>query len=278
MFFLNHAYRNGLAYLLWRWLLKNNGKFVSSLDSYFFGPSRGFNDYNKLAQEYKESNIKPDKQYSILPTVLSMAGDCREKRIIDMGCGNGFFTVPLADKGAEMVWGIDNSQKQINFARRRVPLPNVKYVCADVFVDQLPQIDLVIAPFVANYARTASILKHFFKQIYSSLSTKGKLVLVIDLPNGKSLKRFGASKEFLDKATDEEMIQIDLYNIEKKICTLHSVYYRPQTVERLLGEVGFRKITWHKPIVSEVGIQSFGKDFWDGYGEDPELGYLTAEK
>ena len=178
MFFLNHAYRNGLAYLLWRWLLKNNGKFVSSLDSYFFGPSRGFNDYNKLAQEYKESNIKPDKQYSILPTVLSMAGDCREKRIIDMGCGNGFFTVPLADKGAEMVWGIDNSQKQINFARRRVPLPNVKYVCADVFVDQLPQIDLVIAPFVANYARTASILKHFFKQIYSSLSTKGKLVLV----------------------------------------------------------------------------------------------------
>jgi hypothetical protein len=56
------------------------------------------------------------------------------------------------------------------------------------------------------------------------------------------------------------------------------VYYTPATVEALLIKVGFRKVSWHRPVVSKEGVSKLGRDFWEGYVGDPELGYVTAEK
>lgn len=270
--------RNAVAYLLWRWLLGNCGRFVAGLDAYYFGPSRGMNDYDQLAASYSGSNIKPDKQYSILPTVLEMVGACGNKVITDIGCGAGFFTLPLAQRGATTVYGLDNSEAQIRLARQVSPHQAITYHTRDVFVDDLPPSDIIVAPFVVNYARTVPILAHFFRQLHAGLSPGGKIVLVVDLPNGRSLRRFGATKTLLGLKADQTVIQIDLFKDERIICTLTAVYYRPETIEALLREAGFRNITWHKPMVSAEGIAAMGANFWDGYTNDPELGYLTAEK
>ncbi len=278
MFYFPTVRKNGIAYLLWRWLLRNNGKFISELDKYYFGSSRGMNDYDFLASSYKKSNVKPDKQFSILPTVLKMVGNCKNKVVVDIGCGSGFFTIPLAELGASNVYGLDNSRAQIELAEKISPHPIVSYLLSDVFVDQLVPADIMVVPFVMNYARTIPILSHFFKQIHTGLRNGGKVVFVIDLPNGKSLKRFGAVKTLRGLPIDETDIQIDLFNEERKICTLTSIYYTPKTIKYLLKETGFRNVHWYKPIVSKEGICSMGPDFWKGYTADSELGYLTAEK
>lgn len=269
---------NAIAYLLWRWLMRNNGSFVAWLDAFFFGPSRGMNDYDSLAASYKRSNVKPDKQYSILPTVLEMVGDCTGKTVTDIGCGAGFFTLPLAELGAVRVYGLDNSQAQIGLADKVSFHPVISYFVRDAFVDPLPQSDIVVAPFVINYARTVPMLRHFFRQQYCCLNEGGKAVFVIDLPNGKNLKRFGAMKALASINADETEITINLFKDETKICTLTAVYYTMETVERLLRESGFRNILWHRPIVSKEGIDALGSGFWKGYVSDPELGYLVAEK
>ncbi len=270
---------NALAYLLWRWLLKDKGSFVSELDAFFFGASRGMNDYDLLAGNYTRSNVKPDKLYSILPTVLDMVGNCHDKTIIDIGCGAGFFTLPLAKLGASRVWGIDNSRAQIELASKVSFHSAINYVVADAFVQKssVPA-DVITAPFVVNYARTVPILKHFFDLIYSSLRESGKAVFVVDLPNGKCLKRFGATKTLLGPAVDETVIELELFNEEKSLCTLRAIYYTPETIERLFREAGFKNVRWHRPIISEEGIRAMGADFWNDYTADPELGYLTAEK
>jgi 2-polyprenyl-3-methyl-5-hydroxy-6-metoxy-1,4-benzoquinol methylase len=77
------------------------------------------NDYNKLGFKYRESGDKPDKFFSILPTVMRIIGDIRDKIVLDCGCGDGFFTEPLALAGAKQVIGIDNSTKQIELAGNR---------------------------------------------------------------------------------------------------------------------------------------------------------------
>ncbi len=278
MFSVCTARNNGIAYLLWRWLLRNNGKFVSWLDAFYFGASRGMNNYDLLAAKYKKTNVKPDKQYSILPTVLRLVGNCQGKIVVDVGCGGGFFTVPLAELGASIVYGIDNSSAQIELAKTVSPHPAVRYVQSDAFVDSMPAADIMVAPFVMNYARTLPVLHHFFKLIYHRLNEGGKLILVVDLPNGKNLKRFGAVKRLLGPPKDETPIHIDLYNGEMPICTLRGIYYTPTTIEQLLREVGFRAINWYTPIVSAEGIHAMGKSYWEGYTADPELGYLVAEK
>jgi len=236
------------------------------------------NNYDSLAGSYKGSNVKPDKQYSILPTVLKLVGDCEGKEVVDIGCGGGFFTVPLAELGASMVYGLDNSVAQIDIARKISPHPNVRYFLSDAFVNRITSVDVVVAPFVPNYARTVPILRHFLTQIYNGLRQGGKVVLVVDLPNGKNLKRFGAVKKFLGPAEDETEISIELWSGSDKVCDLRSVYFTKETITRLLEEIGFSEVKWHEPIISDEGIKLLGADFWGGYTSDPELGYLTASK
>ena len=267
---------NGLGYLLWSWVLRNNGAFCAWLDGSYLGPSRGLNDYDALASSYKSSNVKPDKQYSILPTVLQMAGTLEGKSVADLGCGAGFFTLPFANAGAAAVCGVDNSSHQIALAEEFSAHPAISYRVGDIFTRVGGPVDVINAPFVANYARTVPILKHFFSLVFDSITTDGKAIFVIDLPNGKSLKRFGAVKTLCGPKRDETKISIELFNEERSICTLWGVYFTPETVERLLMEVGFKRVQWHQPIVSSEGINQYGADFWNGYTEDPELGYVVA--
>lgn len=269
---------NGIAYLFWSWILRNNGAFVAWLDGSYLGPSRGMNDYDSLASSYKGSDAKPDKQYSILPTVLGLAGDLKGKTALDVGCGSGFFTLHLAQGGASMVCGVDNSPMQIHLAKEGSSHPAIKYCVGDIFTQHCDPVDIVVAPFVANYARTIPVLKHFCELVFRSVAEGGKAVFVIDLPNGKSLKRFGAVKTLLGQPSDEARIQIELFNEERSICTLFGVYYTPQTIEVLLREAGFQQVSWHTPIVCNEGVQRFGADFWKGYVDNPELGYLVAYK
>ncbi len=262
-----------LGYLLWKKVFQNNGKFRSWIDQWFWGSSRGVNEYNEI-KEYKKSHIKPDKQYSILPTVIQMAGNYKDKVIVDLGCGTGFFSLPFAD-GAKKVIGIDNSQTQLDQA---IVHSNVEYLCKDIFVDSLPPCDIVIASFVTNYAPTLSVLEHFFQSIYQSLLPNGTVSLVVDLPNQKELKKFGATKKLLGPAQDEVKLQITLFNNDEKICDLNATYFTPATLENVLRKVGFEDVVWHKPIVSKEGIDTLGEKFWEGYIENPELGYITAKK
>ncbi len=266
-----------LGYLVWRWLLGFSGSFVSWLDSCYFGYDRGFNGYNLLAENYDKSNVKEDKLYSILPTVLFLSGDLRNKIVSDLGCGAGFFTVPLFKKGAHKVYGLDNSIEQLNLAKK-YGLQGIEYKKLDIFQNPIPESDVIIAPFVSNYSRTIPILKHFFNQIFESLTDEGRLVLVVDLPNGKSLQKFGAEKSFINGKKDEGKISIKLFSQNKPICELEAVYFKPETIEKTLKEVGFNNIHWNNPIISNQGKKILGKDFWEGYIDDPELGYLTAEK
>ncbi len=262
-----------IGYLFWRRLFRKNGKFVVGLENYFFGQSHGLNDYEALSS-YKKSHAKPDKQYSILPTVLKIIGNTENKTIVDLGCGTGFFTIPLAEN-AKVVYGIDNSETQLSFAEHH---PRVTYIKGDIFIDQIPFSDVIVAPFVVNYSTTVPILKHLFKKMYDSLSEEGKIVIVVDLPNNKKLERFGASKKILGATADEASLQIDIFNGGDKICTLYAVYFTPETIQNTIVSVGFKNVCWHKPIVSKEGLRLMSDSSWCEYLEDPELGYITAIK
>lgn len=235
------------------------------------------NDYGALAVEYQSTHQKPDKQYSILPTVLELAGELEGKTLLDLGCGDGFFARELAHAGAKKVFGMDNSEKQIALANER-PTDGVDYAVADIFTAQLPPNDITICPFVANYAESAQTLTEFFERIRGALTENGKLVLVVDLPTGANLEKFGAVKIVEHPGEDGSPMRIRLYDKGDLIVELNAFYYSKETVERALTRSGFHDIAWRAPIISKEGIGKLGQEFWAGYVNNPELGYLTARK
>ena len=82
------------------------------------------NIYDKeLAKTFRKSDVKPDKQFSFLPTVMSMMSDLSNKTVLDLGCGDGFFTIALANAGAKHVIGIDNAKEQITLREAKTPHP-----------------------------------------------------------------------------------------------------------------------------------------------------------
>lgn len=56
------------------------------------------------------------------------------------------------------------------------------------------------------------------------------------------------------------------------------MYYTEETIIKSLEAARFVHITKHSPLISDEGMNRFGKEYCDGYKENCELEYITAEK
>lgn len=72
--------------------------------------------YNKISARYHTNRPQAVSDYTELPTVISLAGDVRGRRVLDVGCGPGRHSKTLLAKGAR-VTGIDISDEMVNIAR-----------------------------------------------------------------------------------------------------------------------------------------------------------------
>ena len=78
-----------------------------------------------------------------------MSGDIEGRRVLDLGCGMGVFTIGAALLGASKVVGVDIDPLSIHTAHinlRRVPadLPGVAFILGDASSTPLPEFDTVI--------------------------------------------------------------------------------------------------------------------------------------
>ena len=55
-----------------------------------------------------------------------LAKNCRDKKVLDYGCGNGIHTVQIAKMGPEKVIGIDLSEKSLEIAKKRAGKENLE--------------------------------------------------------------------------------------------------------------------------------------------------------
>lgn len=68
---------------------------------------------------HKQIVSKIDISYHkiLIPTILRLIGDVRNKRVIDVGCGSGYLTAKLAAKAAYVI-GVDPSKEMIRIAEQ----------------------------------------------------------------------------------------------------------------------------------------------------------------
>jgi SAM-dependent methyltransferase len=240
-------------------------------------------DYNRLSELYHFAKTNPVKQYSEEYTFFKILGNIKGKSILDLACGDGYYSRKIKMRGASRVVGVDISEKMIARAQtieKHKPY-DIDYYVFDVCQStNIGQFDVVTSVYLFPYALTPKMLEQMSKAMVRNLKHDGKMISV-------TLSPF-ISNEYLDaqiqynvkmktnhQLTNGTPIHIRIKTLQGDIC-LNNMYWSKKIYEKALAEAGFKSIVWHKPEISEMGILQYGKSYWNNHIAMPGFAILDC--
>ncbi len=115
------------------------------------------------------------------PALRAMLPDLRGLRLLDLGCGFGWFCRWARGQGAAHVLGIDVSEKMLARARADTDDPAITYTRADLEHIELPpaSFDLVYSSLALHYIER---LEALLTQVHRTLVPGGRLVFSVEHP------------------------------------------------------------------------------------------------
>ncbi|MCK5128836.1 MAG: methyltransferase domain-containing protein [Clostridiales bacterium] len=89
------------------------------------------NEWDNVSNQWIDSLEGNHYRNDILvPETLKMLGEIKDKKVIDIGCGEGGYSRLLAEKGADVV-GVDFSKELINEAIKHNTIHSIQYYVKD---------------------------------------------------------------------------------------------------------------------------------------------------
>ena len=85
-------------------------------------------DYDKFARQYKASKRLPFREYIEWYSYNELLGDVSQRSVLDLACGEGYYTRRIKQKGADKVVGVDISGKMIRLAKERGIIAEARYI------------------------------------------------------------------------------------------------------------------------------------------------------
>lgn len=115
------------------------------------------------------------------PTLRTLLPEIRDKQIIDLGCGYGWFCRWASDQGAARVQGVDVSEKMLARAQAMTQADNIEYRRGDLSTLTLPaqSLDLAYSSLALHYLEKVDGL---FSCLFSALKPGGMLVFSAEHP------------------------------------------------------------------------------------------------
>src|SRR6266545_7467729 len=153
-------------------------------------------DYDAIAADYKRAKQQPWRFYVERYTLLQLIGDLRGLAVLDLACGEGYYTREFRHRGGARVVGVDASEGMIRLARAeeaRRPL-GIEYRVQDArALHGAEGFDLVVAAYLLNYASTKEELREMCGAIARALKPGSRFVGVNNNP-GHRREHFGSSR------------------------------------------------------------------------------------
>ena len=76
-------------------------------------------DYDPIAEQYKRSKLQPWRTHIEAYTLVDLLGAVAGKSVLDVACGEGFYTRIVKAMGAVRMVGIDLSPGMVELATRQ---------------------------------------------------------------------------------------------------------------------------------------------------------------
>jgi len=115
------------------------------------------------------------------PLLRRLVGDVQGYRVLDLGCGFGWFCRWAQENGARQVQGIDISQNMLEKAKALTSHSAITYSIGDLDAIELAKgsYELVYSSLAFHYLTN---LKELFIQVYNRLETGGRFVFSAEHP------------------------------------------------------------------------------------------------
>ena len=135
--------------------------------------------YDDIAHEYRTiaRDLEMPLHKAELYTFAQLIGDVQGKSVLDLGCGEGFYTRRLRRLGAARVVGVDISSEMVALAQQAEALEplGVDYRVADVRTEgRIGEFDLVVSFFMLNHALDRADLLSMCQGIAANLKPGGR--------------------------------------------------------------------------------------------------------
>lgn len=223
------------------------------------------------------------------PVIFEALEDVRGKSLLDLACGNGFYTRRFrAECGAEPVVGVDLSPMLIQQAEAkesRDPL-GITYQVGDATTLKLEgRFDVITAIHLLHYLQGESEIEAVLRTIHALLGPSGRFVTMI------------ANPEFDLSAHDPEdsRQKFGYYFSGAEIGNGGILRFHPGGFSKdreltfelrrwergFLDEIGRRfgfTLDWRDPFISAEGLAEYGVQFFENYLRNPQSKLLLLTK
>ncbi len=235
-------------------------------------------DYNQLADTFGDIRGASFKRYSEEWTFFKVLGPVQGQSVLDVACGDGYYTRALRQQGADPVVGVDIAEKMIEHARQneaQAPLGITYYVHDVANLEPLGAFDVVTGVYLLVYAATESTLQGMCQSVRNNLAADGRFVTVLMNPDISAAQfpiyeRYGMRMAAEGPLRDGTPITITIATPDGPF-QITNYHWSKATYERIFHTVGFRSIVWHPMMVSPEGIQSYGAEYWQSFLDAPNL-------
>jgi SAM-dependent methyltransferase len=236
--------------------------------------------YDGIAREYQRTKESPLRRHVEAYSFLRMLGDLSDLEVLDLACGEGFYTRLINKLGAKGVKGVDISPAMIELAERaeqQDPL-GIDYLCADVAaLPVLGKFDLVTAAYLLHYAPDRQSLQNMCERIAAQLKPGGRLVCINENPDQSvadyaGYTQYGFNKSVAEPREEGSAISYAMVS-GRSMIRFDAYYFSRETYEAALGAAGFSHICWHPLELAPEAIAECGAEYWEEYlGNPPVVG------
>lgn len=135
-----------------------------------------FDGYAQLSRSVQGLDGAPEWS-----TIRSILPDLQGKKVVDLGCGYGWFCRSAREQGAAQVLGMDLSEKMLGKAKEMTKDPAIEYRQQDLEALQLTaaSFDLVYSSLTLHYIED---LGKLFATVYQALVNGGEFIFTAEHP------------------------------------------------------------------------------------------------
>jgi ubiquinone/menaquinone biosynthesis C-methylase UbiE len=242
-------------------------------------------NYDPIAEQYKRSKQQPWRTYIEAFGLLQLIGDPSGKSVLDLACGEGFYTRMIRQRGGARVTGVDLSDGMIKLAQQQEDQhrQGIEFLVADARDFQPEEgYDIVMAAYLLNYAANRQELQAMCNGIARCLKPGGRFVTVnsspsLHFPIAPSYRKYGFETKAVGPWREGAPITWTFY-LEDGSFSIENYYLDQAAHEAAFRAAGFREIRWHEPRLSPDGETAAGRPFWDDFLVHPPITLIECLK